>query len=107
LAKPYYIALSKTITKRNHPEIICYQNKYTKLMFQMCGILTRQGMVKAVGEMSQFTNAMGIVGMLLGFYASVIMVRWWTQITKIPNWEDMTLSLNGLILPGNLKVSIY
>ena len=40
--------------------------------------------------------------MLLGFYVSTMMNRWWSQLAKLPHLADVALSLNGITTPGKL-----
>ena len=42
--------------------------------------------------------------MLLGFYTTTMMNRWWSQLSKLPHLADVALSLNGITTPGKLTL---
>ena len=41
-----------------------------------------------------------VLALLLGFYVSTMMGRWWGQIVKLPHIADLAMELNGLVAPG-------
>ena len=43
-----------------------------------------------------------VLALLLGFYVSTMMGRWWGQIVKLPHIADLAMELNGLVAPGKL-----
>ena len=43
-----------------------------------------------------------VIALLLGFYVSTMMSRWWGQIVKLPHLSDLGMELNGLTVPGKL-----
>jgi len=45
-------------------------------------------------------NMVKVLGFLLGFYTATVMKRWWSQISHMPMITDVTMVLNGIVLPG-------
>jgi hypothetical protein len=72
------------------------------LQEKMCQIkLTQDGFEEFVKKWKDYhNNLVKILGLLLGFYVSTMMGRWWKQITNLPRIEDLAMALNGLIQPG-------
>jgi len=49
---------------------------------------------------SDHKNMVKVLGFLLGFYTATVMKRWWSQISHMPMITDVTMVLNGIVLPG-------
>ena len=45
-----------------------------------------------------------VIALLLGFYVSTMMSRWWGQIVKLPHLADLAMELNGLTVPGTVVI---
>ncbi len=41
-----------------------------------------------------------ILAMLLGFYVSTMLSRWWSQVVNMPIISDLANTLNSSIYPG-------
>ena len=41
-----------------------------------------------------------ILALLLGFYASTLMRRWWGQVSKLPRLNDVAMVMNAIFQPG-------
>ena len=46
------------------------------------------------------------LALLLGFYASTMMKRWWDQTSKLPKLKDVAMVLNAIFQPGISDFSI-
>ena len=74
-------------------------------------MFTKEGFLKHVHELHEYEKAtIKVIALLLGFYVSTMMNRWWGQIVKLPHIADLAMELNGLTVPGKLfrhkKVSV-
>ena len=47
-----------------------------------------------------------ILALLLGFYASTLMRRWWGQVSKLPRLNDVAMVMNAIFQPG-INVSLF
>ncbi len=69
---------------------------------QFCGIFEQEGFKSAVKDWKDYHKSLvKILSLLLGFYVSTMMRRWWTQITHLPKIEDIAMTLNGLVISGS------
>ena len=42
-----------------------------------------------------------VLSFFLGFFATTIMYRWWSQIIHMPRINALAIVLNGVVIPGN------
>ena len=48
-----------------------------------------------------------VLTLLLGFYVSAMLGRWWKQITDLPNVSSVAMTMNALVMPGEWNLSIH
>jgi hypothetical protein len=72
----------------------------------MCTVkLTQDGFEKLAKKCKSYNKPLvKVVTLLLGFYVSTIMARWWSQIVHLPKIEELAMALNGSIRPGEKGV---
>ena len=44
-----------------------------------------------------------VLAFFLGFFATTIMYRWWSQIIHMPRINNLAIVLNGVVIPGTVK----
>ena len=66
-------------------------------------MFTKEGFIDRVHKLHEYEKAtIKVIALLLGFYVSTMMSRWWGQIVKLPHLSDLAMELNGLTVPGKL-----
>ena len=66
-------------------------------------LFTKKGFRYHVKYMKEYEKAtIKVLAMLLGFFVSTIMNRWWSQLIKLPQLNDIAMVLNGIVTPGSL-----
>ena len=64
-------------------------------------MFTQEGFIERVHVLHEYEKAtIKVIALLLGFYVSTMMSRWWGQIVKLPHLSDLGMELNGLTVPG-------
>ena len=62
-------------------------------------VFTKQGFRYHVKDMKEYEKAtIKVLALLLGFFVSTIMNRWWSQLMKLPQLNDVAMVLNGMLI---------
>ncbi len=73
-------------------------NAWTRFI---CAVITKEGFKKSVVSWKESSKIMiKVLSLLLGFYISTMMKRWWSQVCNIPIISDLAIALNSSIYPG-------
>ena len=93
------------------PKIVLFLLVYYMILIAYKGIVHNQCGTKiefcksAKTWAGKHSNLYFIFSFLLGFYTSVIMTRWWSQILAMPNKDQVpsiAMVLNATVVPGNM-----
>jgi hypothetical protein len=62
---------------------------------------TKEGLKKTSEKIRDHERTIiKILALLLGFYASTLMRRWWGQVSKLPRLNDVAMVMNAIFQPG-------
>ena len=62
---------------------------------------TKEGFKKTAEKICDHERTIiKILALLLGFYASTLMRRWWGQVSKLPRLNDVAMVMNAIFQPG-------
>ena len=64
---------------------------------------TKEGFKKTAEKIRDHERTIiKILALLLGFYASTLMRRWWGQVSKLPRLNDVAMVMNAIFQPGKV-----
>ena len=67
-------------------------------------MFTKKGYQDRVKDIHSYEKAtVKVLALLLGFYVSTMMNRWWSQLVKLPQLGDVALILNGITSSGKIR----
>jgi len=86
----------------------CKRTKYVNCLVLffftqvMCvEFFTKEGFKKTAEKIRDHERTIiKILALLLGFYASTLMRRWWGQVSKLPRLNDVAMVMNAIFQPG-------
>ena len=79
----------------------CYFKNGTEHNGKKSPIVFRENFCKSVKNWKGYHKDMvKVLGFFLGFYATTMMKRWWSQIVHLPRTSDVAMILNGVVVPG-------
>ena len=68
---------------------------------------TKEGFKKTAENIREHERTIiKILALLLGFYASTLMRRWWGQVSKLPRLNDVAMVMNAIFQPGIKVLSL-
>ena len=71
-------------------------------------VFTKQGFRYHVKDMKEYEKAtIKVLALLLGFFVSTIMNRWWGQLVKLPQLADIAMILNGIITASRFVCFVF
>ena len=92
----------------------CKRTKYVNCLVLffftqvMCvEFFTKEGFKKTAEKIRDHERTIiKILALLLGFYASTLMRRWWGQVSKLPRLNDVAMVMNAIFQPGIKVLSL-
>ena len=65
--------------------------------------MTKEGFKEKAANIREHERTIiKILALLLGFYASTLMRRWWGQVSKLPRLNDVAMVMNAIFQPGKV-----